>query len=410
MSSTDSTLVKSADHTCWLDGAYFGLGAYYATSLVVLLGVAFGAGYVASPGGGPSRGGRFVERFLGSDSRAYGQIARDGYEHGPGTPDNVPFFPALPLAGRAVVRATSLPVDTALLLVVHVALACTFVLLAAYVRLRCVDSMPSWRAYTLLALGLLPSSIFFRMVYSESLFLLAATATLYSHQRRWPLPLVAAIVGFGTATRPVGVALLVPLAVAIWQASGTWRGRVLRALWLPVGCWGLGAFLAYQWWRFGDGLAFVRAHEDWGVSPPLPWPEKTLYLLSLKPLWCVFVPSDLGYWGRFERNPLFSLQFANPIFFAGTAVLIAVGAWRRWLNAAEWGLGAALLLIPYVLRAQEMHGGALARFAAAVLPAYFVLGHLLARLPAPLTAALCALSAVLLAVYSALFAAGYPLY
>jgi hypothetical protein len=47
------------------------------------------------------------------------------------------------------------------------------------------------------------------------------------------------------------------------------------------------------------------------------------------------------------------------------------------------------------------------RFSAVVLPAYIVMGQLLARLPRWAAALILAASAFFLAAYSALFAAGY---
>ncbi len=87
--------------------------------------------------------------------------------------------------------------------------------------------------------------------------------------------------------------------------------------------------------------------------------------------------------------------------------LIAVGAWKRWLNRLEVSLAAGLLLIPYVTRSHEMCMAGMGRFAAAVVPIYLVLGQLLARLPPPVAAMLLSLSGFLMGVYAALFAAWY---
>ena len=56
---------------------------------------------------------------------------------------------------------------------------------------------------------------------------------------------------------------------------------------------------------------------------------------TLEPLWTVYDKSSPAYWRRHDRElgPTFSLQFANPIYFAGMALLVGYGAWRRWLSA-----------------------------------------------------------------------------
>jgi hypothetical protein len=130
----------------------------------------------------------------------------------------------------------------------------------------------------------------------------------------------------------------------------------------------------------------------------------------LQPIWNVYLPRTAGYWNRGgAENPIFSLQFANPICFVGTAILIGVGAWKRWLNIYEVLLSLGLLGIPYVTRAYEMCMLSQGRFAAVVFPAYIVMGHLLARMPKIVALSLLALSGVLMAIYAALFAAGYSL-
>ena len=64
-------------------------------------------------------------------------------------------------------------------------------------------------------------------------------------------------------------------------------------------------------------------------------------------------------------------------------------------------------MIPYVTKGSESLGFSFARFSAVALPAYFVMGKLLSRLPGPYAAALLAVGAFFLGIWSALFAAWY---
>jgi Gpi18-like mannosyltransferase len=99
---------------------------------------------------------------------------------------------------------------------------------------------------TLLAFGLLPTTVFFRMAYGESLFVLAVVLLLYGIARRQPLWLWALVAGAATAIRPVGVALLPPLACAAWQRSSSASRGVPQLGWiLPLGCWGLALYVLY---------------------------------------------------------------------------------------------------------------------------------------------------------------------
>jgi hypothetical protein len=251
------------------------------------------------------------------------------------------------------------------------------------------------------------------MAYSESLFLLTAVLPFYAIAKRWPLLLVALVVGAATATRPVGVALLPVLILECWRRSpGVW-GCGMRVAWaLPLGCWGILAFMAYQWIEFGEPLAFIQTQENYRLRRPATLLERADSLVILEPLWTVFDPNSPCYWGRDGRNPstLFNLRLANPVYFSIAVIVLIVGAWKRWLTANEIIFSAGLLLIPYVTRSYEMCFCSMGRFAAVAFPLYIVMGQLLARLPLAVAGALLAVSSFFMGAYAALFAAGYPLF
>jgi hypothetical protein len=167
--------------------------------------------------------------------------------------------------------------------------------------------------------------------------------------------------------------------------------------------------MAFQWTALGDPLAFVHAQSRWQDRPALGWGEKALALLTCEPVWSAYVPSSAGYCGRYaaELPGWVNLQLANPLYFAGAVLLVALGAAKRWLTMHEVLLAAGLVLIPYVARGYDMCMASQGRFMAAAFPMYLVLGHLLCRLPLAVSAGVLALSAVYLAIYSALFTAGH---
>src|SRR5207302_2380271 len=102
----------------------------------------------------------------------------------------------------------------------------------------------------MLALGFFPTTFFMRMAYSESILLLSSILALYAMERRWPLLGIACIVGFATATRAVGVGLLLPFFLHLRRESP--RPTVFaRRLWLfPVACWGIAAYAIYLYFAF----------------------------------------------------------------------------------------------------------------------------------------------------------------
>ena len=184
------------------------------------------------------------------------------------------------------------------------------------------------------------------------------------------------------------------------------------ALYLPLACWGLTAFFAYQCHAFGDPFAVLKAHGHWGIRADTPWPETAAALATLEPVRSVYDGQSPAFWLSHDTHgiPWFSLQFANPIFFLTAVALVAFGASRRLLSLEETSLGSLLLLIPYVTRGYEMGMGSMGRFVAVVFPIYFVLAQFLVRLPGPLGAALVTLSGALLAIYTALYTAHYVIF
>lgn len=251
------------------------------------------------------------------------------------------------------------------------------------------------------------------MAYSESLFVFLVVLCLYGMESRWPLLLVAVLVGLATAARPVGLALLPPFVLHIRHRSASAQQFGLRIAWLlPLSLWGIAAYMGYLWLVFGEPLAFLKTQANWRVYRPSSLAEKATALATLKPVWGNFSPASLGYWLQHTvyPNPFASLSLMNPLFFVSALVLLFLGLRQRWLSSYETLLAGGLLLIPYVASSYEMHMAGMGRFVAAIFPLHLVLGQILARLRGPLAAGLLCVSACFLALYAALFAAWYQIY
>jgi hypothetical protein len=389
-----------------------GLLYYALTSFVAVLGVMAGHGLLIPCFNGmraPDLGGSFAVW----DGNWYRYILVHGYSYDPSQPSTVAFFPAFPVLGRLVWKLTGLSPALALLLVSHLSLAGSFIVLAGYVRHRFPSGPPHLAAYVLLALGLMPTGFFFRLAYTESLFLLLTVLTLYGLERRWPLVLVALIIGLATATRAPGVCLLGPLLLHVWRQSASVLGFLARMAWLgPLACWGLAAYMSYQFVAFDQPLAWAQAHGQWHMRPDVPWGEKVRALATFEPLRAVYRAGSPAYWRWHpppHRWPVFSLCAANPLYFVGTCGLLLWGARQRWLTAAELLLAVGLVLVPYSSRGYEMCMISTGRFMAVIFPVHLVLGNEFVRWPAPLVAGLLAASGTFVLIYAALFAAGYPL-
>jgi hypothetical protein len=394
-------------------GMGYPLFFYVLTSLVVFLGVSAGGEFFRSRDRRQSESPTLVRCMTGWDGEWYRQIVVEGYSYYPKRWSSVAFFPLYPLLARLAATLGNMSPDIALVFVAHASLAGAFVLLDRYGKQRYRGAPPELMQYILLATGLAPFTYFFRMAYSEASFFCLTILALYGIERRWSLLGIALIIGLASATRPVGVALLAPFLLHLWQRARSWARFLAASLCLlPVACWGLAAFLGYQYWRFGDPLAFASSQLTWRLRPPAPWPDKLLALELLEPIWAVFDPTSPCYWMRHEDTHFFLFHQAifNRLAFLAGVILTVVGKYKRWLSAYEVALVAGLLLIPYVGRGYDMCMMAMARFTSVAFPIYLVMGQLLWRMPAPFAAATLGISSLLLGIYAGLFAAGYPFF
>ncbi len=390
----------------WADTAFY----YWTSAAITFLGVYVGHFYLSDSQyqdhfHTPHRSD-LAAAFANWDGQWYIHIARDGYFYDPKSMSSVAFFPVFPLAGRYLASATGLHYDLALTFVANAFLLLALGLLGDYVRRRS-ESPPDIALFAPLALALFPVGFFFRMAYSESSFLLLTILTFYGLARQWPLWAVAALVGLATGTRPVGVALIPPLLLACWRRYSCPRRRlVVLALAAPLCLWGLASYMIFQYVHFGDSLAFIKTQSHWRSREKSSREEQLLAAATLEPFWAVYDESSPAYWRRHDRElgAAFSLQFANPIYFASVALLVGYGAWRCWLSTEEVLFAAGVLLIPYLAKSHEWCMGSHARYAIVAFPVYLVLGRLLAALPPPYAAALLSLSGFLLGIYAALFA------
>lgn len=361
------------------------------------------------------------------DGTHYAHIALSGYAYTPVDQSSVAFFPGFPLLGWVLLTCCKCGPERALLLVSNACLLVSCALFTCYLRQppnidlsggiqggvsNCLEDNQRSREYAVLAFLLFPINFFLHMAYSESLFILMMLLTMLGIRRQWPLITVALLCGLATAVRPVGVAIVPPVIAYCWSISSSCRNFVFTSVAImPVCCGGLLAYMCFQYWQFGDALAFARTQTHWRILPDVPVSEKVLALVSFEPIWHCFARDSPGYWANLgSSNPLFNLQLVNPLVFVGTFLCVCIGFARRWLTGAEVFLAIGLLGIPYVTKSYEMCMNSHARFSAIVFPMYIVLGELLSRCGILLATMILSISACLLCIYAALFSAGYPFF
>lgn len=401
---------------------------WYATLLVVVAGVSFGIDFLPRCNYNNFRGflisqpeTTFLNGFATWDGVWYAEISTNGYRFNPRQGSHVVFFPLYPACGWAISYLTRCDAVLALVLFSQFVFLADLWLLRVYVRARFPNADELLADQSLLCLGLVPGTLWFRMAYSEGLLLLFVLLFLLGLQQKWSLWWLAVVAGAATGTRAIGVTLsIIWLVEVVLRQVESEDSSHLRTLlrtthWIvlggPIAIWGLLAFMAHLWWVFGDPMLF---HSNQALfndmeRMEIPWPRRLWDLVTLEPLWSVFVPGSPRYWMSDEpsANPLFSLRFINVPYFCGSVALVSLGWWRGWLNRYDLWLSTLLLLIPYITKGYDNAMLGHARYASVVAPVYLVMGHVLTDCPSVVRQLLAAMSGMLLAFYSALFAAWY---
>ena len=387
-----------------------GLIYYFLTTGIVAIGLVVGSG-LSNPFG--SRGYTFNqtnEAYANWDGQWYVSIATQGYRFEDGKVSSVAFFPGYPVIGAAFGRMFHIQYDLAMLIVANLTLAMSFILAAHYLAITRADSDPRLSGYVLMSMGLFPPSFFFRMAYSEGLFLLILLAVLHLLNRGKRLFTAAFLIGLATATRALGVALIPALVVVAYKnrRSSVPFARFMVIL-LPLSCWGLFAYLTYLQFRFHNAFAFAAAQESFRIRPPTTLLHRFLSLISFEPIRALYDANGEHHWSKISGldNPFLSIRSADPVYFMIAAALTIVGAFKRWLTHVETLTSAFLLLIPYVTIGYEQYMQSMARYSAAAAPIYIVMGVIFCKIPPSIVGAIAGICGMFMGLYAALFSAWY---
>jgi hypothetical protein len=390
----DRLLARSA----WCPALYDSLAAVLAVHLVTK-GTTFLASLLFPPARPrpfpmPFEAQRFAEGFAAWDSGWYFDIAQRGYYWSAAGQSSLAFFPLYPL----LMRALAWPFggsDRALWLAgIALSYACLVIALAVLHRFaeqRLGGREPARR--TVLYLAVFPFAYFFTQVYTESLFLLtsvSAVAAAFASRWGW-----AGVFGaLAALTRPNGILVAVPLALAALADRPRAAELVRRAVSLSLVPLGFASFCAFAYSLSGDPLGWLRAQAQWGYSVGnRPWVELMRLLDGLE---------RQGLYGYFFSDPLAPYYFVHGVV-ALLLVALAPSVFRR-LGLALGAYVAVSLYVPLSGNALEGIG----RYAATLFPVYMLLGGLV-RSPR-VHEALVVSGALLLSLFSALFATWHPLY
>lgn len=261
---------------------------------------------------------RFWGTFAHFDGIHYLRIAAAGEYPGGG---QVAFFPFYPFLIHGLINVGVDPLMAGIIISL-VALVLSIVILS--------DLYPetSWK-FTLLLLSF-PTSFFFGILYTESLYLLLFVLMLF-FIRRQKYYLAALAVALSTATRFVGVGMALYLLLIIWDKL---KLKQIIGIGL-VSISGLLTYMGYLWKTIGDPLAFVHVQPSFGMGRSggeiILLPQVIFRYLKMLFL---AAPTSLVYYRALAELLIFTL-----------VVYALLKVWRT-LSRAELVYTLTVLLIP----------------------------------------------------------------
>jgi len=277
--------------------------------------------------------------FCNWDCDWYVGIADGGYQSlrqaGASGAANWAFFPLLPVLMWALSHATGLPTVYAGLVIAQLASAAG--LYAIFLAARDLKG-EDFARHAAIVSAFWPFAIHAAMPMTEALFVpLTIAAFLFARRGDWLLAAVAA--ALVSATRTVGVVLVLPFLMLAIREYGLLRVLTLRpgteraAIAIGATGLGLGLFMIHLYGITGDALAFSHNQIAWSRKFELPW---MMVVDELNPItiganWLVANVLDLGtgfaalalfawLWRQgFRPEALFAAATLSIAFLSGNA-------------------------------------------------------------------------------------------
>lgn len=325
--------------------------------------------------------------FAQWDAVWYVHVADSGYD----TEQVAAFFPLYPL----VVGGVSVVVGSTVVAGVLVSLVSAGAAAVLVSRLARPLLGPRGADDAVLLLALYPVAFVFTSVYPEALFLALSAGAFAAalRGRGWEAAILAAL---AVATRPLGLALIAPLAYLLRPRART-RRELLRPaplLLLPVP---LALFAWHLERRHGNAWLFLDAQSEY-------WSRHTPTLGPLGGLW---ESAEAAYRGAaqlllhlprtgegaYDRFDQIALWFVVHFVLLLAAVWLTWVAWRRL--GPPYGLySAALLVLALSSTSTWFPLQSLPRYLLADFPLFLALASVLERHPRARAATLVAFGAV----------------
>ena len=282
--------------------------------------------------------------LYGFDGGWFRSVAESGY-HFPAEPrfehaGNIAFFPGYPLLTRALIAATGLRTEPALLVAAQLAAVGFWIYFLLLLRRWSVPAVATAACVALVAGH--PAAFFLVCSYSESTFLMALLGFVYWSGRPGPTAAaLAALHGFAmTATRLVGIPVAAYPFLMAWSERAGRRGYAKAIAVAAVAALGALAYAAYLEVDFGGWGVYTRAQSaGWNVHPdPLAFFRSATWALRYSEI--ITVWRDVAALDRL-LVPLTVLHF---LILIGLEFLA-----RRGGRPTHWRERAPLYLIAFAL-------------------------------------------------------------
>ena len=324
----------------------------------------------AEPAGSPLEPPGFLSYWAHWDGAWYAQIATEGY--GAGAPASTAFFPLYPMLVRLGTVLGGGPAFWGVLISLVATLFTLYFLYGIAERLYNTDVARA----SALTLAFFPTAFFLNAVYTESLFLMFTTGSIWALYTRRDLLLAGLLGGLAAATRNLGLLLLIPLFIEWYRNRREFGSSGLAGILLvPVG---LLAYVIFLAGRFGDPFISARQQEEyWGRTFVNP-------AATLQGAWNSAV-EGAGYWLQpgvlfLGSSPGPSLEASNTLnlaFFALLLVLMIVGFMS--LPPGLFLYTFVIMVLPILTPSPIFPLMSLPRFMLGAFPLFLVLGYLFAR-------------------------------
>lgn len=327
--------------------------------------------------------------FANYDGSHYLTIVRDGYLVG-----MYYYFPLYPITISAIYSVFRMSGEFGLLLSGLIG-SSIFHLLSLMVIFKFASNLYDKKVakHVVLVTLVFPFSFFFNSVYTESLFLLLASLSLYfTGKKKW---FIAAIFcALASATRLAGLALVASLLVQyLLHYRSNIKELILNSYKVIISPAGLIGYMIFLNQRFGDPLIFWSNIENFGQqrSENLVFLPQVFFRYIFR-----IIPASISYPPAFV---IYLWEFLIAIMLLFAIIYMIKKKFPVYLTVFS--------VISYILPTLSGSFSSLPRYVLTILPFFFVLGIFVSKRNKLTKIVYYSVSAMFLFLLASMFVAGY---